>query len=380
MVLPSSPGGAFWSVVPVSAPWPFSVDAAARASDKSPKRFHKKISWEDWSAMRHLVIAVLWLLASVAAVPERARAEATVVRAAKQFGLGYIQFAIMEERGLIEKHAKAAGLGDIKVEWATFRSSDVMNDALISGNVDFVSLGIPGLLTIWDRSKGLIDVKGVAGLNALPLVLMVRDDSIKTIADFNEKHRIAVPAVKIALQAILLQMAAEQTFGVGNHAKLDPLTVTMAHPDATIAMITGNKDVTANYTTLPFLARQAKTPGIRRILTANETMGGPFSFNVIAATSKFRTDNPKLFKAFRDALEEATALVNADKKAAAEIYIKVTKDKSTVDELVALLDEPGNQFITKVIAIDKMVDFLIRTGNFKNKPASYKDLLFPEAQ
>jgi NitT/TauT family transport system substrate-binding protein len=330
--------------------------------------------------MRHLVIAVLWLLAGMVAVPERVHAEATVVRAAKQFGLGYIQFAIMEERGLIETHAKAAGLGDIKVEWATFRSSDVMNDALISGNVDFVSLGIPGLLTIWDRSKSLIDVKGVAGLNALPLVLMVRDDSIKTIADFNEKHRIAVPAVKIALQAILLQMAAEKVFGVGNHGKLDPLTVTMAHPDATIAMITGNKDVTANYTTLPFLARQAKTPGIRPILTANETMGGPFSFNVIAATSKFRQENPKLFKAFRDALEEATALVNADKKAAAEIYIKVTKDKSTVDELVALLEMPGNQFTTKVIAIDKMVDFLIRTGNFKNKPATYKDLLFPEAQ
>jgi NitT/TauT family transport system substrate-binding protein len=327
-----------------------------------------------------LLTAALCLLANAAALSGPARAEAIVVRAAKQFGLGYIQFAIMEERGLVEKYAKAAGLGDVKVEWAQFRSSDVMNDALISGNVDFVSLGIPGLLTIWDRSKGLIDVKGVSGLNALPLVLMVRDEGINSIADFTEKHRIAVPAVKISLQAILLQMAAEKAFGVGNHGRLDPFTVTMAHPDATIAMITGNKDVTANYTTLPFLARQAKTPGIRRILTANETMGGPFSFNVIASTSKFRTDNPKLFAAFRDALEEATALVNADKKTAAEIYIKIAKDKSTPEELVALLDEPGNQFTTKVIAIDKMVDFLIRTGNFKNKPASYKDLLFPEAQ
>ncbi|MEQ1612445.1 MAG: ABC transporter substrate-binding protein, partial [Hyphomicrobiaceae bacterium] len=252
--------------------------------------------------------------------------------------------------------------------------------ALISGNVDFVSLGIPGLLTIWDRSKGLIDVKGVAGLNALPLVLMVRDDNIKSLADFNEKHKIAVPAVKIALQAILLQMAAEKAFGVGNHGRLDPFTVTMAHPDATIAMISGNKDVTANYTTLPFLARQAKTPGIRQLMHANETMGGPFSFNVIATTSKFRTDNPKLYKAFLDALNEATALVNADKKAAAEIYIKIAKDKSSVEDIVALLDMPGNQYTTKVLSIAPMIDFLIRTGNFKNKPASYKDLLFPEAQ
>ncbi len=306
-------------------------------------------------------------------------AEAKVVRAAKQFGLGYVQYMIMEDQRLIEKYAAAAGLGEITVEWATFRSSDVMNDALISGNVDFVSLGIPGLLTIWDRSKGLIDVKGVAGLNALPLVMMVRDDSIKSIADFTEKHRIAVPAAKISLQAILLQMAAEQAFGKGNHGKLDPITVTMAHPDATIAMITGNKDVTANYSTLPFLARQEKTPGIRRLWSANDTMGGPFSFNVIASTSKFRTDNPKLFKAFRDALEEATAFVNKDKRAAAEVYIKIAKDKTPVEELMALLDQPGNQFTTKVIAIDRMVDFMMRTREFKNKPTSIKDLLFPEA-
>ncbi len=330
-------------------------------------------------AIRSVIVGLACLVAAAAGCGG-ARAEASKVRAAKQFGLGYVQFTIMEERRLIEKHAKAAGLGDVTVEWATFRSSDVMNDALISGNVDFVSLGIPGLLTIWDRSKGLLDVKGVAGLNALPLVLMVRDDSIKSLADFNEKHKIAVPAVKIALQAILLQMAAEKAFGVGNHGKLDPLTVTMAHPDATIAMISGNKDVTANYTTLPFLARQAKTPGIRPLLTANDTMGGPFSFNVIAATSKFRTDNPKLFKAFRDALEEATALVNADKQAAAEIYIRVAKDKAPVEEIVALLDRPGNQFTTKVLSIAPMIDFLVRTGSFKNKPASYKDLLFPEAQ
>ena len=329
--------------------------------------------------LRSIMVALACLFA-VANGGGSAQAEATKLRAAKQFGLGYVQFMIMEERQLVEKYAKAAGLGDITVEWATFRSSDVMNDALISGNVDFVSLGIPGLLTIWDRSKGLIDVKGVAGLNALPLVLMVRDDNIKSIADFNEKHKIAVPAVKIALQAILLQMAAEKAFGVGNHARLDPFTVTMAHPDATIAMLSGNIDVTANYTTLPFLARQAKSPGIRQILHANETMGGPFSFNVIAATSKFRTDNPKLYKAFLDALNEATDLVNADKKTAAEIYIKAAKDKTPVDELVALLDMPGNQFTTKVLSIAPMIDFLVRTGNFKNKPASYKDLLFPEAQ
>jgi sulfonate transport system substrate-binding protein len=72
-----------------------------------------------------------------------AGAEATTLRAAKQFDLGYVQFIIMEDLKLTEKHAKAAGLGDVKVEWRTFGAADVMNDALLSGNVDFISPSVP---------------------------------------------------------------------------------------------------------------------------------------------------------------------------------------------------------------------------------------------
>lgn len=330
--------------------------------------------------MRRILIASVLggLAAWTNAVP--AWAEATQLRAAKQFGLGYVQYMIMEDQKLVEKNAKAAGLGDIAVEWNTFRSSDVMNDALISGNVDFVSLGVPGLMTIWDRTKGSIDVKGASGLNAMPLALMVRDDSIKSLKDFSEKHRIALPAVRVSNQAILLQMAAEKEFGPGNHGKLDSLTITMAHPDATIAMITGSRDVPANFSSVPFQQRQGKTPGIRRLMTSTDILGAPFSFNIVAATSKFRAENPKLYKAYLDALNEATAIINKDKKLAAETYLKISKDKSPMEDVLALLNDPENQFTTKVTPIDPMIQFMARTGNFKNKPQSAKELLFPEAQ
>jgi hypothetical protein len=122
------------------------------------------------------IIAAILLMAGQS-VP--AAAEANTLRAAKQYGLGYVQYMLMEDQKLVEKRAKAAGLGDIAVEWNTFRSSDVMNDALLSGSVDFVSLGVPGLMTIWDRTKGLMDVKGASGLNAMPIGLMVRDDNMR---------------------------------------------------------------------------------------------------------------------------------------------------------------------------------------------------------
>jgi NitT/TauT family transport system substrate-binding protein len=327
-----------------------------------------------------IAVAIASVLANGLAWLPSAHAEATTLRAAKQFGLGYIQYMIMEDQKLVEKFAAASGLGPITVEWNTFRSSDVMNDALISGGVDFVSLGVPGMMTIWDRTKGSLDVRGAAGLNTMPIALMVRDEAVKSLKDFSDKHRIALPAVKVSNQAILLQMAAEKEFGAGQHNKLDTLTLTMSHPDATIAMISGNKEVTANFSSVPFQQRQAKTPGIRSLMTSTDILGGPFTFNVVATTAKFRADNPKLYKAYLDALNEATTFANADKKAAAEIYLKISKDKSPVEEIVALLADPEFKLTTKVSAIEPMILFMARTGNFKNKPTAARDLLFPEAE
>ena len=114
------------------------------------------------STLRVLSIAAVIALTASAA----AAGEATELRVARQYGLGYLQMMVMEEMKLVEKHAKAAGLGDVKVSWSTFRSSDVMNDALLSGNLDFASLGTNGLAIIWAKTKGTpVEVKGAAGFN-----------------------------------------------------------------------------------------------------------------------------------------------------------------------------------------------------------------------
>ena len=328
--------------------------------------------------LRRLAAAAVALFALAHLQP--AAAEATSLRAAKQFGLGYVQFMIMEDLQLVEKQAKAAGLGDIKVEWNTFRSSDVMNDALLSGSVDFVSLGIPGLMTIWDRTKGGIDVKGVSAINSMPIALNVRNDNVKGLKDFTDMDRIALPAARVSMQAILLQMACEKEFGPGNHGKLDHIVLTMSHPDATIAMLTAQKDVTANFSSVPFQYRQQKQAGIRQLMTSTDILGAPVAFNVIATTSKFRGENPKLYGAFLAALREATDMVNKDKKWAAEQYLRLSKDKMALEELMEIVNRPDVQFTTKLTPIDSMIQFMVRTGNFKNKPATGGELLFAEAQ
>jgi hypothetical protein len=58
----------------------------------------------------------------------------------------------------------------------------------------------------------------------------------------------------------------------------------------------------------------------------------------------------------------------------------MAKDKTPIEEILALLNDPENIFTTKVTPIDGMIQFMARTGNFKNKAASASELLFSEAQ
>jgi len=319
-------------------------------------------------------------LAAALFVPKTALAEANIVRVAKQFGVGYMQYMVMQELKLVEKHAKAAGL-DVTTEWSTFRSSDVMNDALISGSVDFVSLGVPGIITIHSKTKGTAsEVKGVLGLNVLPLMLLVRDPAVKSLKDFKDTHRIALPAVKVSNQAIILQMAAAKEFGDAKYNALDHLTVSMSHPDATAAMLGGQSEITANFSSAPFQYRQMKNPSVKLVLNSKDLfLDDPMSFNIVAATSKFRTDNPKLYAAFVAGMKEATDIINADKRKGAEIYLKSTGEKTSVDDILEVLADKDIIYNNKVGGIRTFVNFMAKTGTLKNPPADWKDMFFPEA-
>src|SRR5215510_8270387 len=170
--------------------------------------------------------------------------EVPEIRFARHFSMGYLQFNLMERHQLLEKHAKAAGAGDVKVVWATFNSPAAMNDALLSGSVDIVSGGVPGLLTIWARTQGSANaVKGITAFSSQPILLNTSNPKIKSLTDYSEKDKIALPAVKVSVQAMMLQMAAAKEWGQTNYAKLDPITVGMSPPDSTVALLSEASEI-----------------------------------------------------------------------------------------------------------------------------------------
>lgn len=327
--------------------------------------------------MRRRSLSALLAFTVAMSLAPQAKAEVDEIRIAKQYGLGYLQLIVMEDQKLVEKHAKAQGLGDVKVSWATFRSSDVMNDALLSGSVDFVCLGPTGIATIWAKTGG--QVKGVTGLNFIPLQLNTRSEHIKGIRDFTEKDKIALPAVKVSLQATLLQIWSAKEFGEANKEKLDPLTVSMTHTDGMAAFLSGAGEINNHFTSPPFIQKEMARPGVRKVITSTEILGGPISFNVIAAHQKFQQGNPKAYAAFLGALQEATDFINRNKTAAAETYLRVTKDKMPVEELLAIMNAPGIEFALTPKNIVPLAEFMHKTGTLKVKPASWKDMFFPNA-
>jgi NitT/TauT family transport system substrate-binding protein len=305
-----------------------------------------------------------------------AHAELSELNVAQQYGIGYLPLMIMEDQKLIEKHAKAAGV-DVQVGWAKFAGGNVMNDALLSNSLQFASGGVGPLVTLWAKTRGNLDVKAVSAINSMPLYLTTRNAEVKTIKDFTARDKIALPAVKVSIQAVTLQMAAEKAFGEGQQNKLDPLTVSMSHPDAQTALLSGQSEITAHFSSPPFQYQQLEKPGIRRVLSSYEVLGGPATFNTVWTTTKFRTENPKLYAAFVAALDEATAVINKDKRAAAETYLRVSKDKASVESILKMLNDPEIVYTTTPQNVMKYVDFMNKIGSIKARPESWKDLFFP---
>jgi NitT/TauT family transport system substrate-binding protein len=328
--------------------------------------------------MRHLKSAVLaGALVLASGLAPSVRAEVSEIRISKQYGLPYLSVVVMEQSQLIEKHAKAMGLGDVKVTWATIGSGGTSTDSLLAGNLDFVTSGVSNMLLLWSRTGG--QVKALSAAAAVPLVMVTRNPNVKTIADLSDKDKIAVPTVKVSMQSTILGIAAEKLFGDSARGKFDPLTVAMAHPDATVYLLSGGGELTTHFSAPPYQYQALKAPGVHEILNSTEVMGGPATITVVFGTTKFHDANPKTIAAMNAALGEAMDFIAKDPRAACELYLKASREKLTVDELAEMIAKPGFAFTLTPNGVMKYAEQMYKTGVIKTRPDSWKDPFFPSA-
>src|SRR3954470_16168381 len=320
-------------------------------------------------------IAAAALLLASATAP---RAEIAEITIAQQFGVSFLPLMLMERDGLIEKHAKAAGV-QVRTNWQKVAGPSVINDGLLSGNVHFGAVGAPSLATLWSRTKTNVGVKGAAAMTSYPLYFVTRNPDLKSLKDLTQKDKIAVPSVKISTQALMLQMSAYDLFGPGNYQKFDELTVSLAHPDAMVALMNNTSGVNAHFATSPFYEAEMKIPGARVLTTSYDILGGRASALVVITTTKFHDANPKIYKAFLAAEKEAIETINKDKRAAAKAYLEIANDKkSTLEEIFGVINDKDYVYTLSPEKVFKTAVFMGKVGTIKDPPAKWQDMFFPD--
>jgi NitT/TauT family transport system substrate-binding protein len=298
-----------------------------------------------------------------------------------QHGLPYLPMMVMDALKLVEKHAVKAGMASLRTEYKTLGGTQSLIDALISGQMNFGVTGVPSLNTLWDKTAGTPqEVRALCAVQSMPFMLVTNRPGIKTLRDFTEQDKIAVPAVKVSSQAICLQMAVAKEWGQDQYAKLDSITITRSHPEAAISVISKATEINSHYAVAPFYYYELATPGVHNVLKSYDTLGGPATNGSMIMSKKFYDANPKVSAAVYAAVTEANEFINKKPDEAAEIYIKTTNEKrSTQSEMATFIADPDNIWTTTPQQNMNFAGFMHKVGTMKRLPNSWKDLYMPLA-
>lgn len=318
---------------------------------------------------RTLLIAALCL----SAWASQAKSEVSTVTLAHQNGWGYLPFYVMKENKLVEKHAKALGI-DLTAKFLNLGSPGIIRDSLIAGQVQFGAVGVPTLVQLTDKTLNNKDIgtfKAAGSIVSLPMYLNTRLN-VKSICDITGK--IALPTVKVSIQAVTLQMAAKKH--CGKPFALDDKTVSMTHPDGMQALLT--EQIDSHFTAPPFqyIELEEGKGKIKTLTTSTDIIGKRTSFVLMVGSEKFAKENPKAYKALVLALEEAQKWITEDKKRAAELYIRQEKPKESVEDVVKQLSDKDVDFGIVPEGIEAYSMFMHEIGTAKNK-LDWKALSLP---
>jgi len=325
--------------------------------------------------MTKIKIASLVIGSLVSGLVVPAQAEVSKIALADQQSLAFLPTMVMKHEKLLEAEVKKAGLGDVPVSWHTFAGGNSATDAMLAGELQFAFSGITPFITLWAKSNG--KVKGVVATSSQPEYLNCRDPGLKSVRDFKGSEKIVVPAIKVSTQAVFLQMEAARVWGDAQYERLDPLTVAMSQSDGSVALLSGNKEITCSFTSQPFTYLQLKQPDIHTILNSFDTLGGPATLTMAWTTTDFKEKNPKTYAAFLAAYKTALDIIHNDKPRAAKIYLTLSKDKSiTADDVVKIISDPQITFVETPENTMKSVLFMKKVGRIKAAPDSWKDMWF----
>ncbi len=329
--------------------------------------------------LNRLKIALALFLSLVCSTVSATAADDGNVRIIGAYGLQFLLNYVVVENKLIEKHANALGISDPKVTLNLVSNGGAINDALISSSADIGGVPGPALVLLWGKTKGRQAIRGVLPYAEIPPILLTIDPHIKTLADFTETDRIAMPTVKISSYAIMLQMAAIQQFGWEQRFKFDPMSVQLGFSETVSSLLSGGTEVKSAVVVAPFNAVLLESGKARQILSLDDILGNHGTLTVLAASERFHSEKPKTYAAVKAAYEDAIQFINDNPKEAARIFVKWEPNKQGPDWIQKVLtDDKLVRYTRDPHRFGKLSEFLRQIGTIKSQPTSWKELFFDQ--
>lgn len=293
--------------------------------------------------------AVLLLLAVVVLpVLSGCRRSESAISIAEQWGIAYLPVQIVKEQQLMEKR-----LPDAEIRWEKMGNAAAIREAMAAGKLDIGFMGIPPFLIGYDRG---VEWRIFCGLSEAPLGLVTLNPGIESLEDIGPRDTIALPQPG-SIQHILLSMASGRLFG--EPKRFDSRLVTLSHPDGMQALL-GGREITAHFTSPPYLFEELKREEARLILSGEEAFGGKFSFIVGVGKNDFLEENPEVLEALTASIEEAFGLLEKNR---GEI-IQTFSDLYDMDPevLQSYIDHPGMVFSAEIRGLEDFINFMHESG------------------
>ena len=327
-------------------------------------------------SFRKYALAAALSLFALAMTPQ-VRAEANQVRIVMPYGLGYLPTYVAVDRGLIEKHAKAAGLGDIKVTLMHMASGPASSDLLLAGDADLAMGGFGPAFVLWDKTRGAGKVRIVTPLSSSPILLLTNDPRIHSIRDFGPNDRIAVSAIKVTAQALTLQMAAAKEYGWEERFRLDSNMVSMSNPDGLAMLLSGAGPIRSQAAIIPFSVEAMESGKVHQVLSSADYLEHGSSISVLYAAAGFHDGSPKLYAATAAAFEEAFDFIHQHPRESAELYVAREPQKHNLAWIEAMIVDPKTILYSSTPrGLKKHADFMYAAGTLKTKPEQWQDLVW----
>ncbi len=255
------------------------------------------------------------------------------------------------------------------IQWKIVNSGAAVREAVLAGQGQLGSLGLPPFLVGWDKG---MDWKVLLATSLTDSWLVAMNPKFKTLKDFGPNDKIGVVAPD-SQQAIVLRKAAQEQLGDA-HA-LDKNMVAIGAADGEQALLSGQ--IAAQLSGDPFQGREVAAGG--HVILHTKDVFGPVGAGLIVMPQSFYNQYPDFSKTVYQDLANASTFVASHPDQVAQYLAQdpASGGGGTVAKFEALIKTTAIIYQKTPSGLLVYAKFMQSIGLISKVPHSVNDLELP---